>query len=163
MNADNASDMVCRLAHAHESRKVRAWIKLMHYTKTAPPGYIAALEFRLGRERIGAILLGRPTSRELDETVWIEVTRMHFVDATPLYVESRALAAARKWVRIWLPGIRAAIAYSDPSVGHEGTVYKADGWAAFGRTDSRTKPWRNRPGRSETHSPASKIRWVRSV
>jgi len=139
--------MNLRRAQPTESREVRAWIMARHYSRTAPPGYAVALEFIEGRERVGAMLLGRPTSRELDPRQWLELTRMFFVDAAPANTESRGLALMRKWVRTWLPGIRALLAYSDPSVGHRGTVYIADGWACFGRTRNSGHGWANRPGR----------------
>jgi hypothetical protein len=155
--------MNIRRAQPSESRELRDWIATRHYTKAAPPGYRFALEFTEGRERIGAMLLGRPASRELDEVKWLELTRMFFVDGTARFVESQGLAMMRRFVRVWVPQTRALLAYSDPSVGHEGTVYEADGWANFGRTRNGTQGWRNRPGRRETTgAPSRKFRWVRT-
>lgn len=154
--------LVMRRAQPAESREIRAWIMSRHYTGSAPPGYVLALEFLEGRMRVGAMLIGRPTSRELDPDVWLELTRMYFLEAAPRFSESRALAMMRRYVRVYLPSVRALIAYSDPSVGHAGTVYAADGWAAFGRTSNHgSVAWRNRPGRRP--SPGGrKLRWVRT-
>ena len=155
--------MNIRRAQPSESREVREWIMAHHYTQTAPPGYIVALEFLDVGRRVGAMLLGRPTSRELDERTWLELTRMYFVDEAPKNTESHALGLMRKWVRTWMPSVKALLAYSDPSVGHRGTVYLADGWAAFGRTRNGSQGWKNRPGRRATAGPPSrKIRWVRT-
>lgn len=155
--------LALRRAQPAESREVRAWIMARHYTRSAPPGYIVALEFVDGGARVGAMLLGRPTSRELDPRAWLELTRMYFVDEAPANTESRALGLMRKWVRTWMPSVKALLAYSDPSVGHRGTVYAADGWAAFGRTRNGNQGWENRPGRRMGGgAPSRKVRWVRT-
>lgn len=154
--------MILRRAQPSESREVQAWIGARHYTGTAPPGYRVALEFVEKRERVGAMLLGRPTSRELDPQEWLELTRMFFLDEAPRNTESRGLAMMRRWVRVWMPQVRGLLAYSDPAVGHEGTVYRADGWAAFGRTRNSKIGWRNRPGRRLTERPSRKLRFVRT-
>lgn len=151
-----------RRAQPSESRELRAWIAAHHYSGSAPPGYRFALEFLCERARVGAMLLGRPASRELDEQAWLELTRMYFVDDTERFVESRALAMMRRFVRTWVPQTKGLLAYSDPSVGHEGVVYSADGWAQFGRTRNGSG-WANRPGRKAAPGPPSrKLRWVRT-
>ncbi len=157
--------MRCRRAQPSESREVSAWIAQSHYTRSAPPGYVWALEFLLGGERIGAMLVGRPSARVLDPDRWMELTRMYFVDETPLFVESRGLSLMRRQVRIWLPKIRALIAYADPSMGHQGTVYEADGWAQFGTTKAQHEGWRSRPNRRlppDGSTYTSKARWIRT-
>jgi hypothetical protein len=153
--------MQLRRAQPGESREVREWIMKHHYTRSAPPGYRVALEFLDRGERVGAMLLGRPTSRELDADHWLELTRMYFIDEAPRNTESRALAMMRRWVRVWMPETRAVLAYSDPSVGHEGTVYAADNWAPFGRTRNGKIGFRTRPNR-RAETPSRKLRWVRT-
>jgi len=154
--------MMIRRAQPSESREIKRWIEVHHYLKSAPPGYRVALEFVDKGERIGAMLLGRPTSRELDADLWLELTRMYFVDAAPKNTESAALGMMRKWVRTWMPRIKGLISYSDPAVGHKGTVYLADGWAPFGQTKLNYVGWSNRPGRKFNEQPSKKIRWVRT-
>ena len=154
--------MNLRQAQPGESRRLREWIMMRHYTRTAPPGYRVALEYLDDAgERIGAMLLGRPTSRELDPRIWLELTRMYFVDAAPRNTESHGLSMMRRWVRVWMPEVKGLLAYANPSVGHTGTVYRADGWAPFGRTRSSHVGWMSRPGR-RPESPARKTRWIRS-
>ena len=156
--------MRLRRAQPQESREVREWIKARHYLRTAPPGYRVALEFMEGQERVGAMLWGRPAARSLDPELWLELTRMYFLDEAPRNTESRALAMARRWIRVWLPQVRGLLAYSDPSVGHSGTVYAADGWAPFGRTRARHNQsgWRSRAGRKGEENYSRKTRWVRT-
>lgn len=151
-----------RRAQPSESRELREWIKARHYSQGAPPCYTVALEFMSGSERIGAMLLDRPTSRTFDADRVLELTRMYFVDEAPTNTESRGLAMMRRFVRTWLPNIRLLLAYSDPAAGHSGTVYEADGWAPFGMTTHKTGyGWRSRPNRN-TDPVGPKQRWVRT-
>lgn len=145
-----------------ESREVMAWLKERHYLRSTPPGYVAVLEFLDGRDRVGAMMLGRPSARKLDQSRVLSLNRMYFVDEAPKNTESHALALMRKFVRTWLPGVRLLIAYSDPAQGHTGTVYEADGWAPFGTTGKETGyGWRSRPNRKDD-PVTSKQRWVRT-
>ena len=153
--------MILRAGQPSESREIREWIMKHHYTRSAPPGYRVALEFLEGHDRVGAMLLGRPAARTLDYTRWLELTRMYFVDEAPKNTESRGLAMMRRWVRVWMPEIKALLAYSDPAAGHQGTVYAADNWARFGLTRNSQIGWRTRPNRRD-ETPSRKVRWVRS-
>jgi hypothetical protein len=152
------------LSQPSESRALRDWIAERHYTGSAPPGYVLALEFVQSGERVGGMLLGRPAARALDSRLWLELTRMFFVDGTPHSTESQALSLMRRHVRVWGPNIKGLLAYANPAVGHEGTVYLADGWAPFGKTGKHSDAgWRNRPGRrSSPGDTASKLRFVRT-
>lgn len=154
--------MQMRRLQPSESREAADWIKERHYLKSTPPGYVHALEFLDGKTRIGAMLIGRPSSRELDANKILELTRVYFVDEAPKNTESKALAMMRKHIRIWLPLTRLLIAYSDPQQGHTGLIYEADGWAPFGMTKHTSGyGWKSREGRrSEQCWP--KQRWVRT-
>jgi hypothetical protein len=157
------SQMHIRRAQPSESRELSAWIKARHYTKRCPPGYVLALEFLDGLgQRIGAMLLGRPAARSVDQDRVLELTRMFFVDGTEHCAESRGLSLMRRYVRSWLPQVRLLLAYSDPAQGHQGGVYEADGWAMFGQTTHKKGyGWRSRPNRND--DPVGvKIRWVRT-
>lgn len=108
------------------------------------------------------MMLGRPSSRELDAERIMELTRMYFINETAHCVESQGLSMMRKFVRTWYPKIRLLLAYSDPTQGHEGTIYEADNWAPFGRTSHRSgEGWQSREGRESTQS-WQKARWVRT-
>lgn len=141
---------------------MKEWIKERHYARRTPPGYIVALEFSMGRDLVGAMLLGRPGPRAIDQDRVVELTRMYFIDEAPKNTESRALAMMRRYVRTWLTGVRLLLAYSDPAAGHTGMVYEADGWCPFGMTTHKTGyGWRSRPNRSD--DPVTpKQRWVRT-
>ena len=149
----------CQPSEAHE---LLAWIKARHYLQSTPPGFAVVLEFLERGERVGAMQLGRPTSRALDPDQVLELTRMYFVDEMPKNTESTGLAMMRRWIRVWMPRVRLLLAYSDPSVGHQGTIYQADGWANFGQTKKDRTGWATRPGRMAPKSTAPKLRWLRT-
>jgi hypothetical protein len=151
-----------RRAQPSESRELAAWIQERHYSDSGPAGYRYALEFRIDRDRVGGMLLGRPSGRGLDPELWLELSRVYFIDETPVNVESRGLAMMRRFVRVWVPRTRGLVAYSDPNQGHEGTIYAADGWAPFGTTKNGRSGWKNRSGRSRGDKPSRKQRWVRT-
>lgn len=154
--------MNIRRCQPAESRATARWIGELHYLKGTPPGFVHVLEFLEGRDLVGAILVGRPSAPKLNPDLILEFTRVYFIDEMPCNTESRALAMARKHIRVWLPQIRLLIAYSDPSHGHQGKIYEADGWAPFGTTKSaKGYGWRSRPNRKDD-PVCPKMRWVRT-
>ncbi len=114
------------------------------------------------RELIGAMIIGRPSSRGLDMGKILELNRVYFIDETPPNVESQGLSMMRRHVRVWMPGVRLLVSYSDPAHGHAGTIYEADGWAPFGMTTHKSGyGWRSRPNR-KADPVTPKQRWVRT-
>lgn len=154
--------MNMRRAQPSEANAIRLWIKEHHYTKRTPPGFIQVLEFTESGKRIGAMMLCRPASRAIDQDRVLELSRMYFIDEAPKNTESQALAMMRRHVRVWLPCIKLLLSYSDPSQGHKGTIYEADGWAPFGITSHKKGyGWKSRPNRND--DPVTpKQRWVRT-
>ena len=159
----NGKSMILRRCQPSEGRELREWVKQFHYLQSAPPGFVVALEFLEGKGRIGAMLLGRPVARMYGEEIF-ELTRRYFIDSAPKNTESAALAMMRAFVRKWFPSIRLILSYSDPSQGHTGAIYKADGWARFGKTEARhgQNGWASRAGRKTLETYCSKVRWVRT-
>jgi hypothetical protein len=154
--------MIIRRCQPSETREVLQWIKDHHYLHSTPPGFVFVLEFLEGKKRVGAMQVGRPTSRELDAERILELTRMYFIDEAPANTESAGLGMLRRFVRRWFRGIRLLLAYSDPAQGHRGTVYEADGWAPFGHTvPSHGYGWKSREGR-RNERVGSKVRWIRT-
>ncbi len=154
--------MNIRRCQPSESRLTAQWIAELHYLRSKPPGFVQVLEFLEGRELIGAMILGRPSSRGFDPSVILEVNRVYFIDDTPSCVESQGLSMMRKHVRTWLNGIRLLVSYSDPAQGHKGVIYQAYGWAPFGMTTHKSGyGWRSRPDR-KTDPVTPKQRWVRT-
>jgi len=104
---------------------------------------------------------GRPTARTLDQHSLLELTRMYMIDDTEPNAESKALAMARKYIRKHMPHVKGLIAYSSIGAGHEGVIYRADGWFPVGMTRKRKNGWTSRAVRSD-RDLSQKIRWVRS-
>ncbi|PYI57046.1 hypothetical protein DLM86_00940 [Paenibacillus flagellatus] len=107
------------------------------------------------------MMWGRPTARTIDQDSMLELTRMYLIDGTEPFAESKALALARKHIRKHMPGIKGLVSYSSTGQGHEGTIYKADGWFPIGKTRKRREGWSSRPDRAD-RDLAQKVRWVRS-
>ena len=141
--------------------EIDAWIAERHYLKSAPAIATLRLEFLEGERRIGAMLWSKPTSPKIDQLHTIELTRMYFEDNTERFVESKALAMARKHIRKHLPHIRGLIAYCSTAEGHKGTVYEADGWFKISESRSPNASWENRAGRTNRDLSA-KIKFGRT-
>lgn len=153
--------MHLRRAQPSETRDLKEWIAANHYLECCPPGFVQMLEFTEGKRLIGGMLIGRPSAKTYDPDKILQLHRMFFIDETPRCVESQALAMMRKHVRIWLPQIRGLLSYSDPTVGHAGTIYEADGWCPLGLTNERADRWQSRAGRREQRK-TRKMRWFRT-
>ena len=138
-----------------------AWIKERHYLHSTPAGAVIRMEFLDGAQRrIGAMLWGRPTSRMLDQTHLLQLTRMYFIDDTDPCVESQALGKARRYIRKHYPQIKGLISYCSTAEHHKGVVYLADGW--FKLSESRSGgSWESRPGRCN-RDLSPKIKFARS-
>lgn len=108
-----------RLYVEHDT-SVDEWLKENHYLHSTPAGAILRLCFKDEAGRvIGCMMWGRPTSRKIDQTAILELTRMCFVDDTPPFVESKCLGMARKHIRKHYGQIKGLIAYSSTGAGHE--------------------------------------------
>ena len=81
-----------RRCQPSEARAVVQWLKERHYLRSAPPGFIHVLEILEGKQRIGAMILGRPGPRALDADRILELTRAYLVDEAPKNSESHALS-----------------------------------------------------------------------
>jgi len=112
-------------------------------------------------KRLGAMMWGRPEARllESDADHVLELTRMVFETSKEFL--SRSLSNARHYIRKWFPQIRLLLTYADPEQGHDGAVYKADGWASFGKTTNKPGGWKNREGRHDACGHP-KIRFLRT-
>ena len=133
--------------NAVNTKELDAWIAERHYLGMTPAGAVLRLEFTENGRRIGAMMWGRPTSPKLDQKSILELTRMVFINDTERFIESRALAMARKHIRKHYPQIKGLIAYSSTAEGHRGTIYEADGWFKISESRSDRGNWANRPNR----------------
>ncbi|ALA12672.1 hypothetical protein ERICI_01354 [Paenibacillus larvae subsp. larvae] len=142
------------------STELDRWIAERHYLKSTPAGAklrLWILDER--RNRIGAMMWGRPISRNLDQSHILELTRLFCIEDTDPFVESKALSLARKIIRKTMPDIKGLIAYSSTGEAHRGTIYQADNWFVLGV--SKSGRWSNRPGREDRDTSVKK-RWCRT-
>lgn len=151
------AELKLNIVHTTEIDK---WIAERHYLRSTPAGAVIRMEFLDGSgKRIGAMMWGRNTSPKQDQENLLCLTRMYFVDDTEDFVESKALGMARRYIRKHYPRIKGLTAYSSTGAGHEGTIYKADGWFEVSRTADGKKDYRAGRRNADT---ASKIKWARS-
>ena len=151
------SELRMNISHTTELDR---WIAERHYLHSTPAGAVIRMEFlNSNGERIGAMMWGRNTSPKQDQKNLLCLTRMYFIDDTENFVESKALGIARKYIRKHHPQIKGLTAYSSTGEGHEGTVYKADGWFEVSRTRSGKRDCRSGRKNADT---SSKIKWARS-
>lgn len=144
--------------------EVQTFIEAQHYSHSVF-GVTTRFAFRVLSDGllVGAALFGLPAGKGVLEkysdngTVpTLELRRFCLVDALPKNSESRVLAVMFRQLR--KEGLRRVLSYADPKAGHSGTIYKATGFRAVGRTSSRRKLlWRGReyPDRNlhQTHYP----------
>jgi hypothetical protein len=121
------------------SRQVgRTFIRQHHYLHSTPAGARLILGVFDNGEAlarlIGVVWIGRPWARQEDQVHTVEINRLCLLDVTERNAESRVIRIARQYVRRLLPDVCRIIAYADPSVGHEGVIYKASGFRYVGDT-----------------------------
>jgi hypothetical protein len=151
-----------RRAQPSETRQLKEWIAANHYLQSAPPGFVQLYEFTVGCALVGGMILGRPSAKSYDPDYILQLHRVFFIDQTEHCIESQALAMMRKHVRVWLPQVRGLLSYSDPTIGHEGVIYIADGWCPLGLTDEAWGyGWNSRKDRRE-QKVSRKLRWFRT-
>jgi len=89
----------------------------------------------------GCIVFALPppeTSKRYGGTTW-ELARLFIDDEMPRNSETWLIAKAIKFIRRNHADVRFIVSYADPSVGHEGTIYRAANFIADGRTDDERK------------------------
>ena len=98
---------------------VAQYLDQHHYLGRAGRGVAWSDEF-------GVMVLANPTSRKLPHDRWLELTRW--------CLSGEKNAGSMQWARVkrWLlderPDITTVVSYSDPGVGHTGSLYKACNW-----------------------------------
>lgn len=89
-------------------------------------------------DELGVLVLAKPTSRRLPQDgTWLELVRWCLVGEPN--GGSRQWARVTKVLRRDYPQVTTVVSYSDPSVGHTGSLYKACNWE-WAPTWHRLKP-----------------------
>lgn len=130
-------------------RSVSAFLDAQHYLGRARRGIAWSDEF-------GVAVLASPTSRYLPRD-WLELTRWCLVGERN--GGSRQWARIVRWLKAERPAVTTVVSYSDPSVGHTGSLYRACNWRA-----APTWHWFRPPpsggGLRGGRRTAVKCRWV---
>lgn len=100
--------------------EVADFLNANHYLGAARRGFAWSDEF-------GVVVFAKPTSRHLpSDGTWLELTRWCLVGVKN--GGSRQWALVRRWISEEMPEVTTIVSYSDPSVGHTGSLYKACNW-----------------------------------
>ncbi len=140
-------------SHSMVDPKVEEW----HSTHRPHVGWRVAFVLRVPGESwgdltafrdVGVSTWGRPVARGEDQVRTLEHTRMALGPGAPKNSASWFLAANRRWIRRYLPGVTRLISYVDEEQGHVGVTYRADGWRVVYSRRERSHSWGSRPGRT---------------
>lgn len=123
-----------------------------HYLGAARRGIAWSDEF-------GVLVLAKPTSRRLPQDgSWFELSRWCLLGEKN--GGSRQFAQVVRWLHAECPEVTTIVSYSDPSVGHTGSLYKACNWI-WAPTWHRLRPPPTGNGEWIEGKPQSvKDRWV---
>ena len=139
-----------------------------HYLHRMGIAHYAFGVFGPQREIVGAITFGPLASREAEGSLGagasvMELTRLWLADSCGPNSESRVIRVAIRLLRKARPDVTLVVAYSDPSVGHDGTIYRAAGFEYVGlgpqRYDFVPQSWAGRAfSRTRSSSTALKTK-----
>jgi hypothetical protein len=123
----------------------------------------------VNEELVGVATYGDPIGRHsgqsispiLDRTEVLELTRLFVFDGYGCNIESWFVSQTFKWLRNNAPHIRALVSYSDPKVGHLGTVYQSTNWIYQGNRIRPNDSWSFKWNEDEEwhHSRTSFVRY----
>lgn len=109
-------------------------------------------------DEFGVLILAKPTARHLpQDNTWLELARWCLVGMKN--GGSRQWADVRRFLLISAPEVTTIVSYSDPSVGHTGSLYRACGWE-WAPTWHRLRPPPTGNGNWGSGPQAVKDRWV---
>jgi hypothetical protein len=84
---------------------------------------------------------GASISETLDRTEVLELTRLFVFDGYGSNIESWFVGKSFEWLRENASHIKALVSYSDPKVGHLGTIYQATNWIYQGNRIRPNDSW----------------------
>lgn len=110
---------------------------LAHYLHKSPAVVTLCLRIQVSEDPVGAIIFALPpkqTRVRYGGTTW-ELARLYLADSVPANAETWAIGQALKHIKANHKEVRFVVSYADPSVGHEGVIYKASNFTYDGMTD----------------------------
>lgn len=138
MNSNHKPDLVVDWA-SHDAARYACtnW----HYSKVLPTGKLVKVGAWENGKFIGVVIfsrgaamnIGRPYG--LDQTEICELTRIALTNHESFV--SEIMAAAFKFLKQKVPGMRLIVSYADPMQGHHGGIYQATNWIYEGTSKMR--------------------------
>lgn len=107
----------------------------------------------------GIIVFGNPTSRRLPAASFLELIRWCLLGRVR-NAGTRQWKQARRYLRDVYPDISTVVSYSDPSVGHDGALYRACGWLWAPTWHRLREPPTGNGSWKGKRRQAAKDRWV---
>lgn len=112
-----------------------------HYIGKWPGVCVLILGLFSANDPIGVVVFALPpreTAKRYGGVTW-ELARLWIDDAVPANAETFVIGKSLRFIRRHYPHVRAVVSYSDPSAGHQGTIYRAANFSSDGRTDQERK------------------------
>jgi len=112
-----------------------------HYLKKRPAIVLLALAMVCNGEKVGCIIYSAPpmqTEKRLGGKTW-ELARLYLIDRMPKNSETWLIGQSIKYIKRERRDVLFLVSYADPTVGHDGTIYRAANWQDEGLTDSERK------------------------
>lgn len=125
-------------------KDIRHIFEQFHYKKAHMGGGISiCFALFIDGEMVGGSVLGKPR-HEKKYVSCIDIRRMACLDSAPYNSESFFLGAIIKWITSNTEYLN-VLSYSDMTVGHIGTIYKASNFKKVGLTSpSKFVEWQNK-------------------
>jgi hypothetical protein len=136
-------------------KQANEMIAKLHRHHKPVVGHRFTLGAMLDGALVGAVVVGRPVSRELPQYEVAEVTRL-VTDGTPMACSFLYQAAARTAKEMGFTSIQTYILDSEPGTSLKAAGWKMDGYTAGGNWNHS---WRK--GRREDQPMFPKQRWMR--
>jgi len=135
--AFDAEELSVRLAHPREI----GWMLHQHYLGKWPGVSTALIALCRRDVPVGCIVFAeapRETSRRYGGHTW-ELARLWVDDAETRNTETWFIVRAIRLIRRLCPTVCYLVSCADPSVGHQGIVYRAANWRYDGHSDAERK------------------------
>ena len=113
-----------------------------HYLKRFPGVCVLILGLRRASVLVGTIIFALPpreTQKRMGGGITWELARLFIEDSVPQNAETFLIARGLRWIRRHHPAVQWVVSYSDPSAGHDGTIYRAANFKFDGMTDAGRK------------------------
>ena len=119
--------------------RVAPMIRASHYLHRMPAVVPCAMALTVDGWVAGALVWALPpheTAKRYGDVTW-ELARLWLRDELPKNSETWFIARCIKHVRMEHQEVKVLVSYADPTVGHEGTIYKAGNWTYEGLSAKR--------------------------